>query len=172
MDQFYVRHMTRSDVPFFMNQCEESARDKHLHINLLDPKENKVFEKQIKDALKLNEAGHHSGHFLLMLIREVDDQQAGFMWVRASKDLTGTACIEISVIHVVKSMRGNRGGSILLSIAIDGYKEHRITAKCYPASINMSQMLKRRGFEVMGTSERGSEYLCLLPSSHVLARPT
>lgn len=164
MDQFYVREMMQSDMPFFMSQCEDSAREKHLHISLLDSKENETFKNQIKEALKLNEAKRHSGHFLLMLIRQEDDERAGFMWIRASSDLTGTACIEISVIHVVKSMRGKGGGNILLSVAIDGYKNHRITAKCYPASSVMMNMLKRRGFEVMGTSERGSEYLCLLPS--------
>lgn len=163
MDKFYVRHMTRSDLSFFMSQCEESARDSHLHVSLLNPEENNAFKKQIEAALRLNESGHHSGHFLLMLVCRADDQRAGFLWVCASRDLTGTACIEISVIHVVRAMRGNGGGSLLLSVAIDGYKNHRITAKCYPASSQMNRMLKRRGFEVMGTSERGSEYLCLLP---------
>ena len=163
MDEFCVRHMTRADLPFFMSQCEESARDGHLHVSLLEPEENNAFRKQIEAALGLNEAGHPSGHFLLMLVCRADEQRAGFLWVRASRDLTGTACIEISVVHIARAMRGKGGGSLLLSVAIDGYKTHRITAKCYPASAMMNRMLKRRGFKVMGTSERGSEFLCLLP---------
>lgn len=163
MDKFYVRHMKRSDISFFMCECEESARDNHLHSSLLDRTEINVFKTQISEALRLNEKGKHSGHFLVMLIRKVDEQEAGFMWLRASNDLSGTPCVEISVIHIVKTMRGEGGGSLLLSIAIDGYKNNRITAKCYPASTTMNKMLKRRGFIVMGKSERGSEYLCRLP---------
>jgi len=153
--------MVTSDMPFFMRQYDDLA--KGGHVNDVNSSERILFEKQIREALALNEAGGNSGHLFVMLIKQSDDKPAGVMWVKGSRDLEGQDCIELSVLHVVESMRGKGGGNLLLSIALDGYRQYRITAKCFPPSVIMSAMLKRRGFEVMGTSERGSEYLCLLP---------
>ncbi|MBD8109394.1 GNAT family N-acetyltransferase [Erwinia persicina] len=95
--------------------------------------------------------------------RKSDDRKVGFLWLCAVLDLAGRPCTEIRIINITKSMRGKGCGTRLLSIALDEYRSHIVTAKCYPGSVQMSGMLKRRGFEVMGTSERGSEFLCLEP---------
>lgn len=164
MSTFYVRNMTLKDIPFFITQCEESARDRHLHSDLLTARGSKSFEKDVREVLRLHDVGQPSAHFLVMLVRASDERPAGFMWVRSAEDLTGTRCIEIFVVHVAKPMRGKGGGQLLISLAIEGYGQHRITARCYPASALMNRMLRQRGFEVMGTSERGAHYLCRLPS--------
>ena len=161
MNDFYTKMISLSDIPFFMSECEDSARNGHLHQELLIPKSNKIFEKQIRQVIQMNNSGQYTGHTILMLRRKSDDSKVGFLWLCAAQDLAGRACTEIRIINITKSMRGKGCGTRLLSIALDEYRSHIVTTKCYPGSIQMSGMLKRRGFDVMGTSERGSEFLCL-----------
>ncbi len=161
MSDFYTKKISLSDVPFFMGECEDSAKNGHLHQEILAPKSNKIFEKQIRQIIQMNDSGQYTGHSILMLLRKSDDRKVGFLWLCVARDLAGRPCTEIRIISITKSMRGRGCGSLLLSIALDEYRTHIVTAKCYPGSGQMSGMLKRRGFDVMGTSERGSEFLCL-----------
>lgn len=163
MDGFYTKQISLSDISFFMSECEDSARNGHLHQELLTPKSNKIFEKQIRQVIRMNDSGQYTGHSILMLFRKSDDRKVGFLWLCAVLDLAGRPCTEIRIINITKSMRGKGCGTRLLSIALDEYRSHIVTAKCYPGSVQMSGMLKRRGFEVMGTSKRDSEFLCLEP---------
>ena len=161
MIEIYTKKISLSDVPFFMGECEDSAKNGHLHQEILAPKSNKIFEKQIRQIIQMNDSGQYTGHSILMLLRKSDDRKVGFLWLCVARDLVGRRCTEIRIIHITKSMRGRWCGSLLLSIALDECRTHIVTAKCYPGSGQMSGMLKRRGFDVMGTSERGSEFLCL-----------
>ncbi|EKN6177461.1 GNAT family N-acetyltransferase [Yersinia sp. 22-579] len=163
MSELYTRPVLMSDISFFMSECEDSARNGHLLQEILIPKGNKVFEKQIRQVIKMNNSDQYTGHFILILVRQSDDMNVGFLWLCASQDLAGRSCVEIRVINIIKSMRGQGCGTLLLTVAIREYRHHVITAKCYPKSFQMSGILKRRGFEIMGTSERGSEFLCLEP---------
>lgn len=163
MGDFYTKHISLSDIPFFMSECEDSARNGHLHQDLLAPKSNKIFEKQIRQVIRMNNSDQYTGHTILLLLRKSDDRKVGFLWLCAARDLAERPCTEIRIINITKSMRGKGCGTLLLSTALDECRAHIVTAKCYPGSARMSQMLKRQGFDVMGTSERGSEFLCLEP---------
>lgn len=35
MSDFYTKQISLSDIPFFMSECEDSARNGHLHQELL-----------------------------------------------------------------------------------------------------------------------------------------
>lgn len=164
MDDFYTKFISLSDIPFFMSECENSAKSGHLHKALLEPKSNKIFEKQIRQIIRMNESGQYTGHSIHVLFRKSDDRKVGFLWLCVARDLAGRSCIEIRIINIIKPMRGRGYGTLLLSIALNEYCTHIVTAKCYPESDQMSGMLKRRGFEVMGSSKRGSEFLCLEPA--------
>lgn len=163
MSEFYTKDMSLSDISFFMSECEDSARNGHLYQELLAPKSNKIFEKQIRQVIRMNDSALHTGHSILMLLRKSDGRKVGFLWLCAAQDLAGRPCTEIRIINITKSMRGKGCGTLLLSIALGEYRSHIMTAKCYPGSVQMSGMLKRRGFDIIGTSERGSEFLCMEP---------
>ncbi|EOC0011678.1 GNAT family N-acetyltransferase [Cronobacter turicensis] len=162
MEHFYVRQMTLADMPFFIDQFDQLVKGEH--VNDVNEEERALFLNQISSAIKINESGGNSGHFFAMLINNEDDSPAGMMWLRPSLDLDGHNCAEIALVHVEKNMRGKGGGSVLVDIAVNTIKQQRIIVKCFPVSKTMNTMLKRRGFEVMATSPRGSEFLCLLPS--------
>ncbi|MCZ8781164.1 GNAT family N-acetyltransferase [Escherichia albertii] len=161
MSDFYIKHISLSDISFFMSECEESAKNGHLHQSILMSEGNKLFEEQIRKIIRMNDSGQYTGHSILILHRKSDDRKVGILWLCDAQDLVGRLCIEIRLINITKSMRGKGGGSKLLSIALDEACSNIITAKCYPASGLMIGMLKRRGFDVMGRSESGSEFLCL-----------
>lgn len=163
MSDFYIKHISLSDIPFFMSECEKGARNGHLYQEILSPETNKTFEKQIRQIILMNGSGQNTGHSILMLFRKSDERKVGFLWLCAAKDLKGRQCFEIRIINITKSMQGKGCGTLLLSIALDECHAHIITAKCYLGSHHMSGMLKRRGFKVMQISERGSEFLYLEP---------
>jgi len=161
VSDFYTRPILISDISFFMSECEDGAQNGHFYHEILTPAANKVFEKQVCQIIRMNNSGQYTGHSILILLRKSDDKKVGFLWLCAAQDLAGRPCTEIRIINITKSMRGKGGGTLLLSVVLDEYHSHIVTAKCYPKSAHMSGMLKRRGFEIMGTSKRGSEFLCL-----------
>ncbi|HFP5328839.1 TPA: N-acetyltransferase, partial [Escherichia coli] len=117
MSDFYTKKISLSDVPFFMGECEDSAKNGHLHQEILAPKSNKIFEKQIRQIIQMNDSGQYTGHSILMLLRKSDDRKVGFLWLCVTRDLAGRPCTEIRIINITKSMRGRGCGSLLLSIA-------------------------------------------------------
>lgn len=165
MDNVYIRQMSKSDMSFFMDECVDAAKDGRLHKDMLSSKFYKIFEKQVREITRVNELGQYSGHTINILVRKSDEKAIGFLWLCASEDMAHRPCIEIRIINITKSMRGKGFGSYLLSVALDELRSQIVTAKCYSASTQMADMLKRKGFDVMGTSKTGAEYLYLAPKS-------
>ena len=165
MDNVYIRQMTKSDMSFFMDECVDAAKGGRLHKDMLSPKFYKTFEKQIREIIRVNDSGKYSGHTINILVRKSDNRNIGFLWLCASQDMAYRPCIEIRIINITKAVRGKGFGSYLLSVALDELRAQIVTAKCYSASTQMADMLKRKGFNVMGTADSGAEYLYLAPKN-------
>lgn len=77
MSEFYSRAATAADMPFIMGEFEDGARKGHFYEEILTSKGGKTFEKQTRQAIKTNEQGQYSGHYIYILLRRSDDKKQG-----------------------------------------------------------------------------------------------
>ncbi|ECH9053895.1 GNAT family N-acetyltransferase [Salmonella enterica subsp. enterica] len=159
MSEFYSRAATVADMPFIMGEFEDGARKGHFYEEILTSKGCKTFEKQTRLAIKTNEQGQYSGHFIYILLRRSDDKKAGLIWFCAALDPTGAPRLELRAVSIVKELRGKGYGSMLVSDMIDSNPSQPMMAKCYVKSSQMADMLKRRGFHLFETSPKGTQML-------------
>lgn len=47
MNDFYIKQISLLDITFFMSECEDSAKNGHLHQLILTHESYKAFEEQI-----------------------------------------------------------------------------------------------------------------------------
>ncbi|HAV8744392.1 TPA: GNAT family N-acetyltransferase [Escherichia coli] len=159
MGEFYSRAATVTDMPFIMGEFEDGARKGHFYEEILTSKVGKTFEQQLRLAIKTNEQGQYSGHFIYILLRRSDDKKVGLIWFCAALDPTGVPRLELRAVSVVKELRGKGYGSMLVSNMIALNSSQPMMAKCYVKSSQMADMLKRRGFYLFDTSPKGTQML-------------
>ncbi|EPF5860543.1 hypothetical protein [Escherichia coli] len=76
MSEFYSRAATVTDMPFIMAEFEDGARKGHFYEEILTSKGGgKTFEQQTRLAIKTNERGQYSGHFIYILLHRSDDKK-------------------------------------------------------------------------------------------------
>lgn len=136
MSEFYSMAATVADMPFIMGEFEDGARKGHFYEGILTSEVGKTFEQQLRLAIKTNEQGQYSGHFIYILLRRSDDKKVGLVWFCAALDPTGVPRLELRAVSIVKELRGKGYGSMLVS-----------------------DMLKRRGFYLFDTSPKGTQML-------------
>lgn len=158
MSELYSRTATLSDMPFIMEEFEEGAKKGHFNELNLAGKEGKMFEKQTRQAIMINEQGGYSGHYIFILVRRSDEKRLGLIWFCPAPDPRGMQRLEIRAISINKAFRGKGYGSILVSDMLDA-NTHPMMAKCLAKSSQMAEMLKRRGFTLYETLPSGTQIL-------------
>lgn len=159
MSEFYSREASIKDMSFIMGEFEEGARHGHFYEGILTAKGGKTFEMQLREAIKTNEQGRYSGHFVYILLRSSDEKKVGMIWFTAAQDPLGSPRLELRAVSIVKDMRGKGYGSMLVTDMVDSNPGQPMMAKCYIKSSQMAEMLKRRGFRVFDTSPKGTQLL-------------
>ncbi|EFB8332430.1 TPA: N-acetyltransferase [Escherichia coli] len=159
MSEFYSRAATVADMPFIMGEFEDGARKGHFYEGILTSEVGKTFEQQLRLAIKTNEQGQYSGHFIYILLRCSDDKKVGLVWLCAALDPTGVPRLEFRAVSIVKELRGKGYGSMLVSDMLTSNSSQPMMAKCYVKSSQMADMLKRRGFYLFDTSPKGTQML-------------
>lgn len=159
MSEFYTEYATLADIPFLMAEFEDGARRGHFSREFLSSKSNKVFEKQIREAIRTNQEGKYSGHFIYIVMRDSDDTRAGIIWLYAALDPSGAPCLELRAVSIIRELQGKGYGSKVVTEMLESNPSHAIMAKCYHKSTRMADMLKRRGFRLIDTSPSGTQLL-------------
>ncbi|EKM0513162.1 TPA: N-acetyltransferase [Escherichia coli] len=159
MSEFYSRTATVADMLFIMGEFEDGAHKGHFYDGILTSEVSKTFEQQLRLAIKTNEQGQYSGHFIYILLRRSDDKKVGLVWFCAALDPTGVPRFELRAVSIVKELRGKGYGSMFVSEMLESNPSQPMMAKCYVKSSQMADMLKRRGFYLFDTSPKGMQML-------------
>lgn len=75
MSEFYSRAAIVADMPFIMGEFEDGARKGHFYEEVLTSNVGETFEQQLRLAIKANEQGQYTGHFIYILLRRSDDKK-------------------------------------------------------------------------------------------------
>jgi len=159
MEDLYSRELTSKDLPFIMDEFEEGAKLGAFSKDFSKRGGNKVIEKQLREIIRIGQAGYLTGHYFHILIRESNEQKIGYVWLASAPDSYGQTCLEIRAFGITKAFRGKGYASLLLSKCVDGNSHHPMQAKCLVESRRMADMLKRRGFELVETTPTGTSVL-------------
>jgi ribosomal protein S18 acetylase RimI-like enzyme len=94
-------------------------------------------------------------------------KRVGFISISEESPGSFEKSVEIWMVAVVPERRRNRFGKMMVDLVLDRMIEEmpkrRIIARCLPASHVMFDMLKRRGFRLLGTTPDGNRTLELKP---------
>ncbi|HDR2860281.1 TPA: hypothetical protein QCK11_005136 [Enterobacter asburiae] len=58
------RPLTKADLAFVMDELAAGARTGNFSRNFIDPRISKPFEKQIREIIRVGDAGKYTGHYL------------------------------------------------------------------------------------------------------------
>ena len=105
MSEFYSRAATVADMPFIMGEFEDGARKGHFYEEVLTSNVGETFEQQLRLAIKANEQGQYTGHFIYILLRRSDDKKIGLIWFCDVRDPTGVPRLELRAVSIVVSVQ-------------------------------------------------------------------
>lgn len=159
MADYYQRAVTLKDMPFIMDELTKGAKTGNFSKEFLDPRKGKVLEVQLRDVIRRGESGEYTGHYLYILIREVDKKQIGFIWLMVARGPIDQPVLEIRAVNINSEFRGKGFAKLILDEWLTAYPQHPFQATCFSDSSQMADMLHRRGFKTLSTSPTGKQSL-------------